>query len=363
MQLRARFFLSRLLTQLRSRLMVPVLCVTGGMLCMVFGQAPDNNTITRLLPGATAGRIRSQVDLANAYMKTNRPEDLREAFRWFKLAGSSGDPFAQTELGMMFEGGLGTAADLSQAREWYRLAAADGYPPAMVLLASLYSQGKGIAQDRGEAFRLLQRAAEQGYAPAKTDLAVLYLFGPDAPGHDADAVRLLRKAVSRDPKAAFVLGWCYQEERGVKRDLAGAAQWYTKAANQGFAGAENNLGFLYETGGGVPANVAAALGWYRRAAEHGIPDAALSVAKLLLVGPEPVRDRNGALLWFAIARRIGARGAESEAGLNRRMQETSATERQAIDDAAARWLAQHLPNNRSSSFDTAQLPTSDRDDK
>jgi TPR repeat protein len=363
MQSREIFFSSSLFAEFRFELLILVLCITSGMLRVANAQAPDNNAITRLLPGATAGRIRSQVDLANAYLKTNRPEDIQQAIHWYRVAANSGDPLAQTELGMMLEGGLGTAADLIQAREWYRLAAADGYPPAMVLLASLYSQGKGIAQDREEAFRLLQRAAEQGYAPAKTDLAVLYLFGADAPGHDVDAVRLLRKAAGRDPKAAFVLGWCYQEERGVKRDLAGAAHWYTKAANQGFAGAENNLGLLYETGGGVPADSAAALSWYRRAAEHGMPDAALSVAKLMLVGPEQVRDPNAALVCFAIARRIGARGAESEAGLNRLMQEASATERQAIDNAAARWLARHQPNNRTASFDTAQLSTSDRDDK
>jgi uncharacterized protein len=197
-------------------------------------------------------------------------------------------------------------------------AAGEGYLPAIVLLATLYSHGKGVAKDRDEALRLLQPAAEQGYAPAQTDLAVLYLLAPDAPAHDLDAVRLLHKAAGQDPKGAFALGWCYQQERGIKRDLAQAARWYTKAANQGFAPAENNLGFLYNTGGGIPADHAAALRWYRRAAEDGISDATLSVAKLLLTSPEPMRDRHGALVWFAIAQRAFAGLGENASLASRR---------------------------------------------
>jgi len=327
---------------------------------VAYAQVPDRATITRLLPRATAGGVRSQVDLANAYLKTNRPEDIQQAIHWYRVAANSGDLFSQTELGTMLESGVGSAVDLVQAREWYRRAAGEGYLPAVVLLASVYSQGKGVPQDRGEALHLLKPAAEQGYAPAKTDLAVLYLLAPDAPAQDVEAVRLLRKAARDDPKAAFVLGWCYQQERGVKRDLAQAARWYTKAANQRFAAAENNLGFLYNAGGGVPADPAAALQWYRQAAEDGISDATLSVAKLLLTGPEPMRDQHSALVWFAIAQQIGAQGATAESGFQQLMQDTSAVEREAINSAATRWLEQHRPSDRSSVSITLQLTTFNR---
>jgi TPR repeat protein len=340
--------------------MILVLCVTGGIPCVAFAQAPDNTTITRLLPGAAAGRIRSEVDLANAYLKTNRPENIQQAIYWYRVAANSGDLFAQTALGMILEGGIGSAVDLAQARQWYSRAAGEGYLPALVRLASLYSHGKGVPEDRGEALRLLKPAAEQGFAPAKTALAVLYLLAPDAPAHDLDAVRLLRKAASHDPKGAFGLGWCYQQGRGVNRDLAQAARWYTKAANQGFAAAENNLGFLYNTGGGIAADHAAALRWYRRAAEDGICDATLSVATLLLTGPEPMRDRHGALVWFRIAQRVGAHGVTSAPVFERLMHEVPVVEREAIDGAAARWLEQHRPYDRSSVSVPVQLTTLDQ---
>jgi TPR repeat protein len=339
--------------------MILVLCLPGAIVCVSFAQAPDNTTITSLLPRAAAGRIRSQVDLANAYLKTNRPEDIQQAIYWYRVAANSGDLFAQTALGMILEGGIGSAVDLVQARNWYRRAAGEGYPPAMVLLASLYSHGKGVPEDRDEALHLLKPAAEKGYAPAKTALAVLYLLAPDAPAHDLDAVRLLHKAAGHDPKGAFVLGWCYQQERGVKRDLAQAARWYTKAANQRFAAAENNLGFLYNTGGGITADHAAALQWYRRAAEDGISDATLSVATLLLTGPEPMRDRHGALVWFRIAQRVGVHGVASAPGFERFMQEVPVVEREAIDSAAAHWLEQHRPYDGSSVSVPVQLTTLD----
>lgn len=349
----------RLFAQLRSQLMTPLLCLTSGMLCVAFAQELDNTTITRLLPRAAAGRIRCQVDLANAYLKTNRPEDIQQAIHWYRVAANGGDLFAQTELGMMLESGTGFAVDLEQAREWFRRAAGEGYLPAMVLLASLYSQGKGVPEDPEEAFRLLKSAALQHYAPAKTELAVLYLLAPNAPAHDLDAVRLLHEAAGHDPKGSFVLGWCYQQERGVKRNLAQAARWYRKAANQGFAAAENNLGFLYNTGGGVPTDHAAALLWYRRAAEDGISDATLTVANLLLTGPEPVRDRHYALVWFRIAQRVGAHGVTPSPVFERLMQEVPAIEREALENAVAGWLEQHRPHDRNSVSVPVQLTTLD----
>ena len=355
MQSREIYFPSSLLALFRFEFIILVLCLTGGMQHLAFPQSSNNGINTRLLQQALAGQIRSQVDLANAYLRTNRPEDLPEAMRWYRVAANSGDSFAQTELGVMLEIGAGSIVDLAQARDWYRRAAGEGYLPAVVLLASLYSRGKGVAQDREQALHLLKSAAEQGYAPAKTDLAVLHLLAPDAPAHDIDAVHLLRKAAGRDAKAAFVLGWCYEQGRGVKRDLDEAMRWYTKAAKQGFAAAENNLGFLYSVGVGVPADTVVALRWYCRAAQDGISDATLSIAKLLLSGSGPWRDQHAALVWFAIGKRVGANGITSEAMLDRLMREVSPGEREAIDSEAARWVEQHRSSYPGSLSIDAQL--------
>jgi len=53
------------------------------------------------------------------------------------------------------------------------------------------------------------------------------------------------------------------------RTLLKAAQWYKKAAAQGYAQAQGQLGIMYHTGrGGAHSDVEAAR-WYKKAAEQG----------------------------------------------------------------------------------------------
>jgi TPR repeat protein len=56
---------------------------------------------------------------------------------------------------------------------------------------------------------------------------------------------------------------------------------YRLSANDGYAGAQNNLGDLYESGGGTTKSDIVAAYWYTRAAERGEPTAYLSLATLL----------------------------------------------------------------------------------
>jgi len=58
----------------------------------------------------------------------------------------------------------------------------------------------------------------------------------------------------------------YANGQGVKADLAEAARLYTKAAEQGEAGAQYSLGALYRDGAGVPQDAAKAAYWFGRAA-------------------------------------------------------------------------------------------------
>jgi TPR repeat protein len=72
-----------------------------------------------------------------------------------------------------------------------------------------------------------------------------------------------------DPKAQTYVGEIYEKQG----DFASAAQWYQKAAAQGYAPAQIDLGSLYEQGKGVPKDPQQALSWYRKAS--GVQDLAL----------------------------------------------------------------------------------------
>ena len=53
------------------------------------------------------------------------------------------------------------------------------------------------------------------------------------------------------------------------QDDAVAEKWYRKAAERGFAEAQNNLGVMYVLGRGVTKDDAEAVKWFRKAAKQG----------------------------------------------------------------------------------------------
>mmetsp|Transcript_11978 Transcript_11978/g.39968 ORF Transcript_11978/g.39968 Transcript_11978/m.39968 type:complete len:114 (+) Transcript_11978:234-575(+) len=63
-------------------------------------------------------------------------------------------------------------------------------------------------------------------------------------------------AVRGHAKAQFQLGYSYGVGQGTKINHETAAQWYRRAADQGYPGAQNNLGTLF-----------AARAWRSRAAK------------------------------------------------------------------------------------------------
>jgi TPR repeat protein len=77
------------------------------------------------------------------------------------------------------------------------------------------------------------------------------------------------------------IGRAYQAGEGVPKDLAKAADWYRKAADQGYGIAEFNLAVLLGQGApGVPQDHAAALELARRAEQHGVAAAVALIVEL-----------------------------------------------------------------------------------
>jgi TPR repeat protein len=71
--------------------------------------------------------------------------------------------------------------------------------------------------------------------------------------------------------AIYNIGYCYEEGIGVPKDISEAIYWYTLAAEQGNAFAQNALGYCYEDGLGVPKDLERAVTWYQRSANQGYP--------------------------------------------------------------------------------------------
>lgn len=65
------------------------------------------------------------------------------------------------------------------------------------------------------------------------------------------------------------VGYLYTTGQGVPRDYREAAEWFRKAAEQGFAPSQCNPGILYMNGSGVPLSYVEAYKWFSLAAGQG----------------------------------------------------------------------------------------------
>ncbi len=70
----------------------------------------------------------------------------------------SGDVEAQTNVGEIYERGMGVAPDYEAAAKWYQKAADKNYARALFNLGTMYEQGLGVPQDQLKALNLYRQA-------------------------------------------------------------------------------------------------------------------------------------------------------------------------------------------------------------
>ena len=100
-----------------------------------------------------------------------------------------------------------------------------------------------------------------------------------------DSEKWIRKAAERgnNTKAQNNLGWMYD---------------IPKAAEQGNAKAQTTLGFMYDTGDGVSEDDSVAVFWYRKAAEQGDVIAQYNLGLMYFNGEGVAADKNMAVFWY-----------------------------------------------------------------
>jgi Sel1 repeat len=122
---------------------------------------------------------------------------------------------------------------------------------------------------------------------------------------------LLRSAQSGDAKSQFELAKAYQNGwRHFPKDEKAAFDWYSRAAAQGYAKAQDNLGFMYATGEGVKKDDVAAFQWFQKAALQGDPVAERKVGRSYEEGTGVPQDYMEAALWTRKAAEQGDTGSQ-----------------------------------------------------
>ena len=107
--------------------------------------------------------------------------DYAQAVQWYRLAADQGNVLAQSNLGLMYQSGLGVPQNDTEASKWYRLAADQGNAYAQSNLGFMYHNGQGVPQDYVQASKWYRLAADQGNAYAQGGLGVMYAKGEGVP--------------------------------------------------------------------------------------------------------------------------------------------------------------------------------------
>lgn len=129
------------------------------------------------------------------------------------------------------------------------------------------------------------------------------------------AVKSLIKAAEMGyADAQDLLGNCYYAGNGVEQNYYEAVKWYRKAAEQGNASAQNNLGNCYYFGKGVEQNYYEAVKWYRKAAEQGYDWAQYNLGDCYYSGKGVMQNYYEAVEWYRKAAEQGNSTAQTNLG-------------------------------------------------
>eukprot|EP00935_MAST-01C_sp_MAST-1C-sp1_P001159 g1159.t1 len=267
----------------------------------------------------------AQAELALMYLDGEGvQQDSKKAAELYTKAAEQGNTVAQKMLAGMYFGGEGVPQDKKKAAELYRQAAEQGDAEAESDL--LYSSDKDdrVPQEIAKTVQWVTKAAEQSYALAQANLARMYINGNKGNVMDngagasrfksrADSMaggdsaggslkQLLARAEQDDVNAQKTLVRMYcNGEDGVPQDWEKAAEWMTKAAEQGDAEAQEGLAVMYLEGGGVPQDKQKAAEWMAKGAEQGDAAAQAGLALMHLDGEGVPEDKERGFEWLTSA--------------------------------------------------------------
>ena len=193
-------------------------------------------------------------------------------------------------------------------------------PEALLYLGVRYFQGvKGCPVNQEKAIELLQRGsqfADTDSPAAQFCRAFCYLGGWGVRQNQTEAVRWMRKAAEQGfADAQDQLGLLYVQGQGVPKDMTEAIKWIRLAAEQGHTEAQGRLGACYAAGDGVRQDMAEAIRWTRKAAEQGLAEAQFTLGLYYVRGEGVRKNFTEAVKWFRLGAAQGHAGAQNSLGV------------------------------------------------
>jgi TPR repeat protein len=129
---------------------------------------------------------------------------------------------------------------------------------------------------------------------------------PSIPLSEKPVQEVLDLATQGDAQAQYITGWRYHHGGdGLTVDYQRAIEWYRKAAEQGYAMAQNQLGLFYNEGLGVEKDPRMALHWYRKAADQDHKTSMANIGNAYYEGNGVTQDYKEAARWYRKAAEFG----------------------------------------------------------
>jgi clan AA aspartic protease (TIGR02281 family) len=121
-------------------------------------------------PAVSSSRSISPEELFEHGMKAFAGKDYIGAMGWLSGAANKGSAAAQSNIGLLYENGLGVARDYSEAMRWFRMAAEKGNAAAQNNIGRMVAKGEGVGRDCAIAKQWLERAAAAGSETARNNI-------------------------------------------------------------------------------------------------------------------------------------------------------------------------------------------------
>lgn len=234
------------------------------------------------------------------------PKDDARAVSFYRKACEDGDALGCNNLGWMYDQARGVTQDAGRAVELYRKACDDGHFMGCGNLAEAYLEGRGVTQDAGRGLELYRKACDDGYAGACNQVGITYEERSGLARDDRQAVEMYRKACDGgEATGCSNLGAMYMNGAGVAQDDKRAVEMYQKACDGGSAAGCGRLGWMYSEGRGVTRDDGRAVEFLRVACDDGHASACSNLGWMYAEGRGVKRDKNRAAELYRKACGLG----------------------------------------------------------
>jgi uncharacterized protein len=222
-----------------------------------------------------------------------------QAVKLYRKACDQGNMRACNNLGSMHENGKGVEADEAEAVSLYRKSCDGADALGCKNLGGMYENGKGIGKDDTQAVAYYRKACDANFALGCTALGVEYANGRGVPRDYGQASTLFRKTCDlNDARGCHFLAGLYLNGYGVAKDEAQAARLAQKSCDGGYSVACDDMGRMYQSGKGVTIDDTQAVAFFRKACAGDNASGCTSLGMALLGGKGVGKDYSQAVVFI-----------------------------------------------------------------